>query len=239
MSREGGRDDVDTLASRARVDADARAALVERVLPLVRRDARRYVGDGVSLEDLEQEAIVGALRAIASFDPSKGPFLPWMRTWTRHALQRAVAEQARPVRLPTHVLWELHEFRQARGRLERSLGRSPTLMEVADHLGWSLDRLLDVSRVIEPAESFEDRYAATRLGGDDDGFEDVVMRLTARQIEPVLTRLTEREREVLAARARGESLRDLGRRLGLSQERVRQIEQRALARTRQALRIPS
>jgi DNA-directed RNA polymerase sigma subunit (sigma70/sigma32) len=136
------------------------------------------------------------------------------------------------------VLWDLHEVKQARERLGASLGRTPTLVELADALGWSVDRLGDVLRVGEPAESFEELHA-TGQADLDDGFEDVVMRLTARQVEPVLTRLTEREREVLAARAAGESLRQLGRRLGISQERVRQIEQRALARTRQALRIAS
>lgn len=237
MPGAGGDHGVELLAVRARSDAKARAELVERSLPLLRREARRYAG-GVSVEDLEQEAITGVLRALASFEPSKGPFLPWMRTWVRHALQRAVAEQARSVRLPTHVLWELHEVRQTRERLSASLGHTPSSMELADALGWSTDRLAQVLRVIEPAESL-DELDGTGLAAEDHGFEDVVMRLTARQVEPALTRLTEREREILAARAGGESLRELGRRLGISQERVRQIEQRALARTRQALRIPS
>ena len=98
---------LDELARRAHEgDAEARAELVAEATPLLRRMARRYAGRGVELEDLVQDAVVGLLRGLARYEPERGtPFMAWARLWVRQALQQALAERLRPLRLPTHVLW--------------------------------------------------------------------------------------------------------------------------------------
>jgi RNA polymerase sigma factor (sigma-70 family) len=213
-------------------DAAARARAVEEAMPLLRRWAARYRGEGVEMEDLVQEAVVGLLRAFERYDPERGvPFPAWARWWVRQALQQAVAESTRPVRLPTHVLWDMHELKDARERLTRERGREPRAMELADELGWTADHLADVLRAERPAEAIESPdLVEYPLSGE--AYEEVIMRVAAEQIRPTLLQLTERERAVLAARGAGESLRTIGRRLGISGERVRTIEGRALAKLR-------
>ena len=173
------------------------------------------------------------LRAVDGFDPARGPFLLWARLWVRQALQQAVAESSRAFRLPTHVLWEMHELKEARERFAARVGREPRLGELADELGWSADRVADVVRAERPAEDLDGVDIVSHDIGEDD-FEQVLKAVSAEQLRPLLLRLSEREREILRARAEGESLRAIGRRLGVSGERVRSIEARALARVRAA-----
>jgi len=219
--------DMDSLASRARDDAGARSDLVEELLPMVRRMAHRYAGRGVTLDDLVNDGALGLLRAVVGYDPGKGSFVAWARIWIRQSLQQAVAEQSRPFRLPTSVLWDIHEVKQHRERLLAKLGREPDLQELADSLGWGADRVSEVVRAerIDYAEGGMDLVACPLADAE---YERVLERLSLTQLRPLLLRLTDREREVLAARAEGESLRTIGRRLGLSGERVRKIEQQAI-----------
>ena len=227
---------LDAPARRARTDPQARAELVEAMTPLLRRWARRYAGRGVDDDDLVQDGAVGVLRAALRYDPERGPFLPWARLWVRQAMQQTVAESSRPLRLPTHVLWDIHELKERRERLTRELGREPRAMELADALGWGADHLTDVLAVERPpADPEAVDLVEYPLGAD--AFEEVLMRITSEQLQPLLLRLSERERTVLAARASGESLRTIGRRLGVSGERVRTIEERALARIRAAAKL--
>ncbi|HET7171768.1 MAG TPA: sigma-70 family RNA polymerase sigma factor [Gaiellales bacterium] len=226
-SRSGAlTDDLDQLAVRALDEAEARAELVRRLLPVLRRWARSYAGRGVDADDLTQDAVLGVLRATTGFDPSRGPFLAWAKLWARQALQQAVAERARPFRLPTHALWDLHELKQARERLAQATGSEPSLQQLADTLGWGVDRVGDVVR----AERAEVGDAGMDLVADplaEDAFEAVIDHVAGVQTAPLLLRLTEQERSVVAARADGDSLRSIGRKLGLSGERVRKIEARA------------
>jgi RNA polymerase sigma factor (sigma-70 family) len=179
---------------------------------------------------------VGVLRAALRYDPNRGPFLPWARLWVRQAMQQTVAESSRPVRLPTHVLWDMHELKEARERLAAELGREPRAMELADALGWGLDHLTDVLAVERPpADADAADLVEYPLASDE--LEEVLTRITSAQLRPLLLRLSERERTVLAARASGESLRAIGRRLGVSGERVRTIEEGAFARIRAAARL--
>lgn len=224
--------ELDLLAAAARSDSSARAELVERLLPTVRGWARRYVGAGVSLDDLVQDGVVGVLRAVERYQPGKGPFLPWARLWVRQALQQSVAENSRPLRLPTHVLWELHELKEARERLSASQRREPGLLELADALGWPVDRVGEVLRAERPASSLEEGADLLVEPLAQDAYEQVLTATAAAQVRPLILQLTERERTVLGQRAAGLSLRQVGRRLGVSQERVRQIEERALAKLR-------
>ncbi len=227
---------LDDAARAARTDPAAKAALVEAMMPLLRRWARRYRGRGVDDDDLVQEAAVGVLHAAARYEPERGPFLPWARLWVRQAMQQTVAESARPMRLPTHVLWDMHELKEHRERLVRTLHREPRVMELADSLGWGVEHLADVLAVEHPAAdvSAADLVEYPVAAAE---FEQVLLRITSEQLRPALVRLSERERIVLAARANGESLRTIGRRLGVSGERVRTIEGRALARIRVAAKL--
>ena len=222
-------EDLDVLAVRSRADPDARAELVGRLLPVLRRWARRYAGRGLTLDDLTQDAALGLLRATTSYDPHRGPFLAWAKLWVRQALQQAIAERSRPFRLPTHVLWEMHDLKQARERLTRERGSEPGLQEIADALGWGVDRVGDVLRA-EQAERSEDGIDLLEDPIAADELEAVFDAVAGAQVAPLLLQLTERERTVLAARARGDSLRTIGRALGLSGERVRKVERQALAK---------
>jgi RNA polymerase sigma factor (sigma-70 family) len=200
---------------------------VEELLPMIRRMARRYAGRGITHDDLVNDGVLGLLRAVVDFDPGKGSFVPWARLWIRQSLQQAVAERSRPFRLPTNVLWDIHELKQARERLLATLGREPDDQELADALGWAAGRGAEVVRAerIDYDGGEGDLVACPRADAE---YERVLERLALTQLRPLLLRLTEREREVLAARAEGESLRTIGRRLGVSGERVRKIEQQAI-----------
>src|SRR5206468_894428 len=125
-------------------------------LPWLRRLARRYAGRGVELGDLEQDAIVGLLRALMRFDPARGtPFWAYARWWVRQALQQAVAERSRAVRLPTHVLWDMHELKEAREKLARSQEHEPRAVQLADALGWSTGRVEHAVRAEQPTISLD------------------------------------------------------------------------------------
>lgn len=224
--------DLDSLATAARGDASARAEVVERLLPAMRGWARRYVGRGVSLDDLVQDSVVGVLRAVERYQPAKGPFVPWARLWVRQSLQQAVAECSRPLRLPTHVLWEIHELKECRERLTRTRSREPGMVELADALGWSVERVGEILRAERPPASVDEAADLLVEPLALDAYEEVLEKVTAAQLRPLMLQLTEREREVLSARTAGQSLRQVGRRLGVSQERVRQIEDRALSKLR-------
>ena len=221
------------VASAVAGDAAARALIVERALPLLRRWARPYAGRGVEVDDLVQDGVVGLLRALTRFDPERGvPFGAYARHWVRQAMQQAVAEGMRPYRLPTHVLWDLHDLRNARERYLQQHGREGRAVELADTLGWDTGRVDATTRAERlPAEGGAD-LLEDPLGAE--AYEQVLVRLTAQQLEPLLLQLTQREREIMGLRAYGASLRDVGRQLGVSGERVRAVEARSLAKVRAA-----
>jgi RNA polymerase primary sigma factor len=245
---EGDAPEIDPLAIEAAAgDPRARERLILRMLPSVSRTARRYAGRDLDRADLLQEGIVGVLRALHRFDPQRGvPFAAYARWWVRQAMQQAVAEQSRAVRLPTHVLWDIHDLREAR---ERTAADSATDAELGRRLGWDERRLEDAVRAERPALSLDlpntaDDGAVGSLGDlladplSEEAYEDVLGSLTGGSLRALMTTLTERERDVLGWRfglgTEQLSLRQIGRRLGMSGERVRQIENRALAKLRTA-----
>jgi RNA polymerase primary sigma factor len=221
------------VASAVAGDADARARVVEGALPLLRRWARAYSGRGVEVDDLVQDGVVGLLRALTRFDPERGvPFGAYARHWIRQAMQQAVAEGMRPYRLPTHVLWDLHDLKDARELHLQRHGRDARAVELADALGWDTGRVETTARAERlPTDAGVD-LLEDPLGAD--AYEAVLVRLTAHQLEPLLLRLTQREREIVGLRADGASLRDVGRQMGVSGERVRAVEARSLAKVRAA-----
>jgi RNA polymerase sigma factor (sigma-70 family) len=217
-------------AAAANGDRDARARCVELAFPRLRGMARRYEGQGVMREDLEQEVAIGLLRALERFDPSLGtPFLAWARVWARQALQQAVAEHGRPLRLTRHALWDLHELKSAQERLWQEQRGEPTLAQLADALGWHAER---VTHVLQSGQTSEHPDALDLvidpLG--QDAFEDVISRVTASQVRPLLLAMPERDRDILTRRANDEPLRTVARSLGLSHQRVAALEERALSK---------
>jgi RNA polymerase sigma factor (sigma-70 family) len=228
-------DDIERLAVLAQGgDGDARARLVEAAMGRLRSWALRYRGRGVSTDDLVQDAVVGLLRALERFDPDRGvPFIAWAEIWVRQALQQAISEYGRPLRLPRHVLWDLHELKGRHEELLRTRGHEPRLTELADAVGWPAER---VARTLqlgqEPGSPATLDLLEDPLG--QAAYSDVLSRVTGEQVLPLLLELSERERDIVQRRARGASLRKVGRELGVSGERVRVIEERALAKLRAA-----
>ena len=215
-------------------DRKARARCVELAYPRLRGLARRYDGRGVSREDLEQEVALGIMRAVERYDASRGtPFLAWAHTWVRQALQQAIAEQSRPFRLTRHALWDLHEAKSAHEQLWQQDRAEPSLGRIADALGWPQERL---SHVLRSAQTTEHPDAVDLVEDplSNDSYEDVLTRVTATQIRPLLLALPERERDILDRRANDETLRSVARSLGLSHQRVAVLEERALSKVRAA-----
>ncbi len=219
-------------------DRNARARCVELAFPRLRGLARRYDGRGVSRDDLEQEVALGIMRAIERYDPSRGaPFLAWAHTWVRQALQQAIAEQSRPFRLTRHALWDLHEAKSAQEELWQRDRAEPSLGRLADELGWPQERL---SHVLQSGQTSEHPDAVDLVSDplSNDAYEDVITRVTAAQVRPLLLGLPEREREILDRRANDETLRNVARSLGLSHQRVAALEERAFSKVRAAAEIP-
>ena len=217
-------------AAAAAGDRDARARCVELAFPLVRGLARRYDGLGVVRDDLEQEVAIGLLRALEGYDPHRGtPFLAWARIWVRQALQQAIAEHSRPLRLTRHALWDIHELKSAQEAMWQKQRSEPTVRQLADALAWPEDRVAYVFRSSQTSEHPDALDLVVDPLGQD-AFEDVLARVTASQVRPLLLGLPERDRDILARRAEDEPLRTIARSLGLSHQRVAALEERALSK---------
>jgi RNA polymerase sigma factor (sigma-70 family) len=215
-------------------DRAARARCVELAYPRLRALARRYEGRGVNRDDLEQEVAIGILRAIERYDPAFGtPFLAWAHTWIRQALQQAIAEQSRPFRLTRHALWDLHEAKTTQEHLWQRDHSDPSVAQLAHALGWPQDR---VSHVLQSGQTTEHPDAIDLVADplSTEAYEDVIARVAATQIQPLLLALPEREREILDRRSRDETLRAVARSLGLSHQRVAALEERAISKIKTA-----
>jgi RNA polymerase sigma factor (sigma-70 family) len=231
-------------------DTGAREELIGRLLPLVSSLARRFRTEGLDQTDLIQEGIVGLLRALERYDPERGvPFAAYATWWVRQSLQDARSDFIRPFRLPPKALRQLSQLKSEHQRIYQLEHRSAGIAELAERtnvepgqaraLSAADARVRSLDEPIEGGERelgtlgdlLEDPLAA-------DAYEQVVETIAGEQLHALLSRLTDREREVVRARfgfdADPERLVDIGERLGLSAERVRQIEERALAKLRQA-----
>jgi RNA polymerase primary sigma factor len=225
-------------------DQAARARLVEAFLPLIASVARTYrTGLAVQRIELLQEGVVGLLRALERFDPERGvPFWGYATWWVRQAMQQLVAELTGPTVLSDRALRHLARLKQAHAEAFRDTGRRPTRDELAARSGLAVDQVDDLlaadrsPRSLE--EPIEDEDGALGRFGEllvdptaEDAYERVLEAIVGDQLLALLSRLSSRERDVLRARfgldGEEESLREIGGRLGLSAERVRQIERRA------------
>lgn len=241
--------EADELARRARGgNAAAQEELISRLLPLVQSTARRFRTEGLDQADLLQEGIVGLLRALQRYDPDRGvPFAAYATWWIRQALQDARSDFIRPLRLPPKALRQLSRLKSEHQQIYQAERRPAPLGELAERTSIGLDQAQALAiadararSLDEPIESADGEVGALGDLLEDPlsaaAYEAVIDAVAGEQLRTLLSRLTEREREVVEARfgfsAPPEKLVDVGQRLGVSAERVRQIEERALAKLR-------
>jgi RNA polymerase sigma factor (sigma-70 family) len=228
-------------------DAAAREQLVERLLPLVAAAARAYRSTpSIQRVELIQEGVVGVLRALERYEPERGvPFWAYAGWWVRQAMQQLVAELTRPLVLSDRALRHLARLKEAHHAAVRDTGREPGRRELAERTGLNPDQVDDLMAVERMPRSLDepvlDEGEAIGAFGDllvdplaEDEYQRVLRTVETEQLLALLSGLSDRERGILRARygldGREESLRDIGGRLGLSAERVRQLEQRALGK---------
>jgi RNA polymerase primary sigma factor len=232
-------------------DRRAREELVEAFLPLIGRVARIYRGsETVTRLELMQEGVVGLLRALERYDPAMGvPFWGYAAWWVRQAMQQLIGELTRPLVLSDRALRQLSQLKRAHGEYVAEHGREPSGNELAERTGLTHAQVGDMLALERVPHSLEEpvRGAEGELGAFGDllvdplaahAYEQLLDHAEIEQVRALLGSLNSRERMILRARyglgGPEQSLRDVGEQLGLSAERVRQIEQRALGKLRAA-----
>jgi RNA polymerase primary sigma factor len=232
------------LGRRAREgDETARSQLIEKNLRLVIPVAKKYRGMGLPFGDLIQEGNVGLMRAADKFDPEKGfRFSTYATWWIRQAVQRAVADKGRTIRVPVHMGEKMRKMARTYNELSTELERAPTDEEVAERLGWEVERVKEVKSAIPDATSLNQPLSSEEGSSEvgdlvederESGMIGEVMReLETRRLMESIERLPERQRRVLVRRygLDGEKpaiLADLSEELHVSRERVRQVQREA------------